>query len=228
MSTSTSSTQTVDSFQANTRRARALKPGMLVLIDVANVAGCLTGHFNPHFHRMPRGHLKNQMMTEHLDKISFDNLVSLIQSYSRETFPGSSAIVDTYAVALRDMHFPPQNAKLKVVKHGPKKSIDDNVLIRLFAEELTAIRMNNTASQRLFVLVSGDGDYFDVVYQALKAGSRVELWHPSKAGLNPAYIKLFEKCQRKSSLHNKFQVVDLEKDFDKILAKAHQSRRFWI
>lgn len=216
MTSSTSSAQTMDSFQANVRRERALQPGILVLIDVANVAGCVAGHFIPYFNQLSKGHQKNQLMTMHLDRICFDKLIGLIQDHDREEFFGSSTVVDVYAVALRDLNFPPQNAKVKVVRHGPRKAIDDNILIRLFTEELTAIRFSNTAAQRTFVLVSGDGDYFDVVYRAVKAGCRVEIWHPSKSGLNPAYLKLRDKCTTKASLNKRFDIVDLETQIHKI------------
>lgn len=217
MSSSTSSAQTMDSFQASERKNRAMRPGLLVLIDVANVAGCVTAHFIPNFHQLPRGYRKNQLMTQYVNKISFDNMIRIIKDAKRKTGSGPTTIVDTYAVALRDMRCPPQDAKVKVVRNGPKKSIDDNILIRLFTEELTALRFNGTAALRTFVLVSGDGDYFDVVYRAVKAGSRVEIWYPSMSGLNPAYLKLREKCRRKAEYERRFELVDLENQIKKFM-----------
>lgn len=187
----------------------------MVFIDVENTVGAIKNHLEGKCKQSSKSNNGNNDWICIRDKISFDALVKVIECRDREY---QLRVIDAYAVAKDRLSRPLIKAKLKLPPKGPSKSIDDNLLIRLFTEELTLLRYFkgfNLCGWRTFVLVSGDADYYDIVTCALKAGFDVEIWNTSK-GLSKSYTKLKNKFPCRNQCHGQLRVVNLEPEISRI------------
>lgn len=209
----------VDSFRPDARSCRAVQSGIMIFIDTENIAGAVMNYLTP---EKELGELrkseKDNLRFRIRNKISFDTLVKEISTHRRRC---PLCMVGAYAVALRPLPRPLTKAKLKLPptngqnKKQKEKPIDDNVLIRLFVEELTLLRYFKRACCRTFVLAAGDADYFDIVVCALKAGCNVEIWYTTN-GLSSAYEKLADRYKCQTLCSGALVLVPLENHIPKI------------
>lgn len=196
-----------DSFKAHNRIRRMNTPGLVVFIDVQNLSCAVARYRNPGCHQLGKSQWHDKI-NKSRDDILTDNLLAEIVGASK--IEGSSrCLVDAYAVSLRGVSPVTNCLKFKLTVGGPHKSIDDSVLIRLFTEELTALRLANATSQRTFALVAGDGDYYDIVRTALRSGCNVELWFVDGKSVNSAYRALENRFKSRSNGNGIFRMMDL-------------------
>lgn len=182
--------------------------GVMILIDVENVTWAILKQKWLLKGLDPKDEVgREKYVRTNQKNISFTKLVKYIMCNRQRE--GSSCLVEAYAVALGYLENIETPVKLKIASRECKKSIDDSILIRLFTEELTLLRLFRTACYRTFVVVSGDADYFDIVVSALKAGSNVEIWTTSD-NLNGAYYKLQSDFRCRTACYGSLKIVFLE------------------
>lgn len=123
---------------------------------------------------------------------------------------GSEYKVDTKAVRL--IRVKPLKPRL-----GARKPQDDGVIIRLIAEEVAGVRETGMAKERTIVLLSGDGDFADVVNRARAVGCDVQLWSFGRTpNFNHTSKVWWEMDEKKNKNIGKFEMVDMADDIDHI------------
>lgn len=192
-----------DSFCESERRTRACENGKVIIFDVSSTTTGIARYFFPNLHSFET-EKQDRIWMECFKNTCFNQIICEV-SKDGNTCCQQIPVLETYVVSQNEFVDRPVCANTKIVKRLKKHS-DRNVLLRLFNEELTMLRLLQTEHLRTFALISHNAIFYDTVLVALRAGCNVDMWVPNKRDTPKIYTRLEDCEQYRMACRGRFKI----------------------